>query len=212
MFLVYSTRDAVCCLVLYNYASLSLSLSPHRTKLTVPLGTLSQAVEFRITDVASAEIAMADIQRLAGDDIQTNMPPNQGSGVKKLDPTAQFPQTSARMMGTIAIDLDDSTATSAVILQANEDNFWVFEPLDTEIVDGRAVAQTAGGGYFVVATPLQYGLVVGIPVAIVVILLVAIIALLLVIYFRVRPEKWSSAKENVQKTQMKIKRSFAKQI
>ncbi len=119
--------------------------------------------------------------------MEVNLPENQASGIKKIDPTGQLPQTSRSMMATVGIDLDDPTTTSAVILQANENNFWVFEPLETEIVDGRAVAQTDSGGYFVVSTPLQYGLVVGIPVAIVVILLVAIIALLLVIYFRVRP-------------------------
>lgn len=183
-----------------------------RTKLTVPQGTLREAVEFRVSDIASAEDAMAEIQRQAGDDINVNLPANVASGFKRVDPPRRLPQTAERMMATIVIDIDEGTPSNAIILQANENNFWIFEPLDTEIVDGQASAQTDGGGYFVVATPLQYGLVVGIPVAIVIILLIAIIVLLLVIYFRLRPEKWSSAKESVQKSQMKIKRSFAKQI
>lgn len=172
---------------------------------------MREPVEFRLSDIANADAAKAEIQRQAGG-INVNLPANIASAYKRLDPVRQFPQTEERLLATIAIDLNDDATSNGIILQANEDNFWVFEPLDTEIIDGRAVAQTDGGGYFVVATPLEYGLVVGIPVAIVIILLIVIIALLLVIYFRVRPEKWSSAKESVQKSQMKIKRSFAKQI
>ncbi len=165
-----------------------------------------------MSDIASPEAAIAEIQRQAGDSINVNLPPNVASGYKLLDPTTQFPQTAERMMATISIDINEATASNAIILQANEQNFWVFEPLETTIVDGQAVALTDGGGYFVVSIPLEYGLVVGIPVAIVILLLIAIIVLLLVIYCRLRPEKWSSAKESAQKTQMKIKRSFAKEI
>ena len=173
-------------------------------------GVISSAVEFRLTDFASPEAAREDIQDLAGDGVSINLPGNEASGYQRIDPPVHW---GTERMATVTINLDSNLDSSRVVIQrASASNSWVFEPLETTVENGQAKALTNEGGYFVASTPVQYGVVVGVPVAIVVILLVVIIAVGLVIYFRVRPEKWKSTKDNMQKTQMKIKRSFAKQI
>ena len=190
--------------------SLSLSLY-YSSSIEFEQGALVAANEFRVTDIADREAAMTDIENLAGVGVAVNLPGNEASGYKRIDPVTIF--EGAEGMGTVSIDLDSTIDPSNVVIQrASSVSAWVFEPLDTEIIDGRAVAQTDRGGYFVVSTPVQYGLVVGIPIAIVLILLIVVIIIGVLVYFRVRPEKWASAKENVHKTQVKVKRSFAKQV
>lgn len=174
-------------------------------------GDLPQAIPIRVTEHTNIDEVMKDIAALSGRE-NVNFPGNMASRlVIQLDPQGQF-HVDARP-GTISLPIEGSTdANTVTIMQASPNNFYQFEPLETTIVDGMATARTANGGYFVLSTPIQYGLVVGIPVAIVVILLLAVIVVAIVVYFRVRPEKWTNTKESVQKTQMKIKRSFAKQI
>lgn len=183
----------------------------YSTRIEFQQGDLEAPNEFRVTSVANAEAAMTDIMNLAGEGISVRLPPNEASGYKRVDPVTVF--EGAKGQATISIDLDSTIDTSNVVIQrASSISAWVFEPLDTQIIDGKAVAQTNQGGYFVASTPVQYGVVVGIPIAIVVVLLIVVIIIGVLVYFRVRPEKWASAKENVHKTQVKVKRSFAKQV
>lgn len=163
-----------------------------------------------MTSVASPDAAMNEIIRLAGDGVKVNLPANQASGFKRVDPVTQF--QGAQGMADISIDLGDADSSSVVIMRANAASTWVFQPLDTQVIDGRAVAQTDQGGYFVASTPVQYGLVVGIPVAVILLLLIVVVVIGVIVYFRLQPAKWASAKENVHKTQVKVKRSFAKQV
>lgn len=147
---------------------------------------------------------------MVGTDVQINLPANEVSGYKRVDPVSVF--EGAQEMGSISIQLDTADLSNVVILRSSAASAWEFTPLDTVVVDGKAVAFTDQGGYFVASTPIQYGLVVGIPVAIIVLLLVVVIIIGIIVYFRVRPEKWEVAKDNMHKTQVKVKRSFAKQV
>ena len=121
--------------------------------------------------------------------------------------------TGADGMATIRIKFDSQLVESGIsMFRANPSSAYVFERLDTEVVDGSAVAQTNQGGIFVVGSGVNYDLVVGLSVAGVVLLIVILIVVSTVIYFVVRRDKWRSAKDGVKKTQMKVKRSFAKQV
>ncbi len=117
------------------------------------------------------------------------------------------------MFAEITVQLRDvGVPTGVKMFRANANSAYVFMELPTRIISGKAVASTNQGGIFVAGSGVNYNLVIGLSVAGVVLLLVAIMVAATVVYFVVRPEKLASAKNNIQKTQMKMKRSFAKQV
>lgn len=162
-----------------------------------------------ISEYRDADAAVADVQELSQEVELLNHPANVASPYVRVEPTEQFTG-----MGEISISLDDSLMipTGVTIRRANPNSNWIFTELDTTIVEGKAVAQTSQGGIFVAGSGVNYSLVVGLCVAAVVLVLVGLMVVATVVYFVVRPEKWKSAKTNVAKTQMKVKRSFAKQV
>ena len=174
-------------------------------------GDLTQPNFFTMKEYRNQSAAVADVEDLAAQGELVNTPPNLNSPYVRIDPPTRF--NGAMSKAEISIQLTEGESSMGVtIRRANPGSAWVFTDLDTQIVDGRAVAQTDEGGVFVAGSGFNFGLVIGLVVAGVVILLVAVIVIGTVVYFVARPEKWRSTKSNVKKTQMKMKRSFARQV
>ena len=154
--------------------------------------------------------AIADLTDRAADGEALKPPANKASDYVRVDPLTTFP--TATKPATISIRLDGGITTGVTVRRANQNSAWIFTELDTEIVDGQAMAQTDQGGVFVAGSPINYGLVVGLVASGFVLLLIAIIVAGTIVYFKVRPEKWQSTKASMKKAQMKMKRSFARQV
>ncbi len=163
-----------------------------------------------MSEYRNASAAAADVADLADDGELLNIPANLASPYVSVEPHTDF--DSAAGMAEIAIDLDDGLTGGVAVYRANQNSAYVFMQLDTQIVNGRAVAQTNQGGIFVAGSGVNYSLVVGLVVAGVVLLLVTLMIVTTVIYFVVRPEKWKATKGGLKKAQMKVKRSFARQV
>ena len=141
----------------------------------------------------------------------TNEPANQVSSVVSVQPFTQF--NGAQNEATISIDVESSSARDGTkVYRASAANGWSYVALDTQIVDGKAVARTDQGGVFVAAAEVSTGLIVGVVIAAVIIILIAVVIVGVLIYFRSRPDKLKSTKESIVKTQNRVKRSFAKQV
>ena len=161
-------------------------------------------------EYANADEASDFVMQMSGSRT-TNAPGNQVSSVISIQPFTQF--NGAQSDATISIDIDESAAREGtVIYRASPVNGWSYAALDTQIIDGKAVARTSSGGVFVAATAVSTGLIVGVVIAGVVLLLVIVIVVGLAIYFRSRPDKLKATKEKIVKTQNRVKRSFAKQV
>ncbi len=164
-----------------------------------------------MSEYRNASAAVADVTDLADEGELLNTPANLASPYLSITPHTDF--ASVVGTGEVTIDLDDNLInTDTKIYRANINSAYVFTELDTDVVNGRAVAQTNQGGIFVAGSGVNYSLVVGLVVAGVVLLLVSLMVVATVVYFVVRPEKWKSTKSSVKKAQMKVKRSFARQV
>lgn len=165
-----------------------------------------------MSEYRNSSAAVADVEELADEGELLNTPANMASPFVSIEPHTDF--GSAVGQAEVAIDLDNPTTNSAgvSVYRANRNSAWVFVQLDTEITGGRAIAQTNQGGIFVAGSGVNYSLVVGLAVAGVVLLLASLMVVGTVIYFVVRPEKWKSTKSSMKKAQMKVKRSFARQV
>lgn len=159
----------------------------------------------------NASAAVAEVEDLANEGEILNTPDNLMSPFISIDPPTHF--TGVEQPANISIKIDDSSLSSGITMyRANRNSAWVFTELDTQVVEGQAVAQTDQGGIFVVGSGTSYALIAGVVVAAVVLVLVVTVVVGTIVYFVARPEKWKSAKNNMKKTQMKLKRSFAKQV
>lgn len=156
------------------------------------------------------EDARSFIREMTGS-TPTNEPNNKASNTLTIQPFNRF--TGAQGMATIMVDLDETTDRDGTKLyRASSMNGWSYVALDTQIIDGKAVAQTDQGGIFVAAAEISTGTIVGVVVALVVVLLVVILVIGLSIYFFSKPEKWRATKDRLVQTQNRVKRSFAKQV
>ena len=188
------------------YVSLSLSHT-----LEFSRGTLNSPNVISMMEYRNATAALEEVMDRAAPDELLNAPPNLNSPYVSVFPHDRFADSTG--MGEISIMLDPSVSHSGVAMfRANPNTDYVFTQLPTQIIDGRAVAQTNEGGIFVAGSGVNYSLVVGVVVAGVVLLLVAIVVVGTIVYFVARPEKWQSAKNNLRKTQMKVKRSLARKV
>jgi hypothetical protein len=141
----------------------------------------------------------------------TNEPGNQVSSVISVQPFTQF--AGVQNEATISIEVESDAARDGTkIYQASAANGWSYAALDTQIIDGKAVARTNSGGVFVAAAEVSTALIVGVVVACVIIILIIVVVVGVAIYFRSRPDKLKSTKEKIVKTQNRVKRSFAKQV
>ena len=165
-----------------------------------------------MSEYRNASAAVEDVDELSEDGRSLlNIPANLASPYVSVEPHTHFEAVAG--MAEIKIDLDRDLINSGVsVYRANQNSAYVFQQLDTQIVDGQAVAQTDQGGVFVAGSGVNYSLVVGLVVAGVVLLVVALMVVATIVYFVVRPEKWKSTKSSVKKAQMKVKRSFARQV
>lgn len=160
--------------------------------------------------ITMAEFRNADSAAVDNPSLQ-NAPPILTSPYISVEPHGVFSGASGK--AKISINFDPGLVESGTSMRfAGPSNAYVFTAVDTQIIDGQAVAETDEGGIFVVGSNVNYDLVIGLSVAGVVLLIVILMVVGSVIYFVVRPEKWKSAKGTVKKTQMKFKRSFAKQV
>ena len=161
----------------------------------------------------NASAAVEEVEELKDETELLNSPPNLNSPFISILPHTRFSNIEQGSSATVTIMLDPNLVNSAArVYRANRNSNYAFVELDTQVVDGRALAQTSEGGIFVAGTGVNYSLVVGVVVAAVVLVLVVTVVVGTVIYFVVRPEKWQSTKNNLKKTQMKVKRSFARQV
>lgn len=160
-------------------------------------------------EYADANEASDFVMQMSGSQT-SNAPGNQVSSVISIQPFHQFPGVQGE--ATITIDTDSAAGDGIKIYRASAGNGWSYAALDTQIVDGRAVARTNQGGVFVAAADVSTGLIVGVVVAIVIILLIVVIVVGMAIYFGTRPDKLRSTKDKIIKTQNRVKRSFAKQV
>lgn len=164
-----------------------------------------------ISEYRDADAAIAAVEELAQEGELLNSPSVIVSPYVSVEPLTQFDGING--MATIRISFDSQLVESGISLhRANLNSAFVFVELDTRVENGQAVAETNQGGIFVVGSGVNYDLIVGLSVAGVILLIVILIVVGVVIYFVVRPEKWKSTKSGVKKTQMKVKRSFAKQV
>lgn len=164
-----------------------------------------------MSEFRDADDAVASVEDNAQDNELLNVPPIPTSSYISVEPHGAF--LGAEGKAKISINFDPGLVqTGNVMYIASPSNGYVFSAMDTSIEDGQAVAQTDQGGIFVVGSGVNYDLVIGLSVAGVVLLIVILMVVGTVIYFVARPEKWKSTKKNVKKTQMKVKRSFAKQV
>ena len=169
-----------------------------------------QANMLNMEEYADANEASDFVMQMSGFRT-TNEPGNQVSPVISVQPFTQF--SGAQREATITIDIDSSAARDGTkIYRASASNGWSYAALDTQIVDGKAVAKTNQGGVFVAAADVSTAVIVGVVVAIVIILLIIVVVVGILIYFASRPDKLKSTKEKVIKTQNRVKRSFAKQV
>ncbi len=139
-----------------------------------------------------------------------NEPAVKHSEFVSIQPEGKFSGSAGK--AKISLRLDDGISSNAEIYRAGPDTAYAFVRMDTTIVNGKAEAQTDQGGVFVVGSGVNLGLVVGLVVAGLVVLVLALMAAGVIVYFVARPDKWKSTKESVKKSQMKIKRSFARQV
>ena len=173
-------------------------------------GDLTQPNMFNMEEYADSNEASDFVMAMSGTRT-TNEPGNQVSSVLSVQPFTQF--AGAQREATIMIEVEDSSARDGTkIYRASPTNGWSFVALDTQIVDGKAVARTNQGGIFVAAAEVSTGVIVGVVIAAVIIILIVIVVIGLSIYFASRPEKLKSTKERLVKTQNRLKRSFAKQV
>ena len=184
------------------------SLSSHELKFD--RGDLTQASMLNMEEYSDSDAASDFVMQMSGSRT-SDAPGNQVSPVISIQPFTQFP--GAQGEAQVTIDIDSSAAREGTkIYRASAANNWAYVALDTQIVDGRAVASTNQGGVFVAATEVSTGLIVGVVIASVIILLVVVIVVGMAIYFASRPDKLKSTKEKIVKTQNRVKRSFAKQV
>lgn len=164
-----------------------------------------------MAEYRDADSAIAAVEELAQEGELLNSPSVIISPYVSVEPLTQFAGVDG--MATIRIAFDSQLVESGISLyRANLNSAFVFREMDTRVENGQAVAETNQGGIFVVGSGLNYDLVVGLSVAGVVLLIIILLVVGVVIYFVVRPDKWKSTKSGVKKTQMKVKRSFAKQV
>ena len=141
----------------------------------------------------------------------SNEPSDRVSSTITVRPFNQF--AGAQREATIMIQVDETSARDGTqIFRASPNNGWIYVPLETEIVNGMAVARTNRGGVFVVAVAVTTGIIVGVVITLIILSLIASTVIGLYIYFRQRPEKLKSTKDTLAQTQSRVKRSFAKQV
>ncbi len=187
-----------------------LSLYSHTVEFS--RGDVTQPNDVTISEFRNATAAEMQVMALSSENNPslTNIPPNQASSFVQVTPDNFVGIANA---ARITITLDASiTGSGYSIYRASASSDYIFQQLETTISNGQASAMTNQGGIFVAGTGVNYGLIVGVVVAGVVLVLVALMVIATVVYFVVRPEKWKATKSNVKKTQMKVKRSFARQV
>ena len=140
-----------------------------------------------------------------------NLPSNVLSSYIGIFPPRIF--DGSQSPAEVAIELDGSIGSTGVsIYRANMENVWIFTELDSRVENGRVMASTNQGGVFVAGSPVDYGLVIGLVIAALVLLVLAMLTVGVVIYFVVHRDKWDSTKKSISKAKMNLKRSFAKQV
>lgn len=170
-------------------------------------GDLMGAVVFRLEEFSEEEDAMQAAQERGG---TIDPPPEIHSSFVLLDPFVQF--TAENEEAEIVIDLPGDPPSGSRIYRASPQSDWSFVGLETEVVDGRALASTNQGGIFVVASQPNVALIAGLSVFGFVMFLILLSIAGLVVYFILRRDKWQKTKQNVYKAKMKVTRSFAKQV
>ena len=173
-------------------------------------GDLTEANALNMMEFEDEGQARDTIVEMAGA-APTNEPGNKVSPTVTILPFNRF--AGAQREATISINLDPTADRDGTkVYRASANNGWSYVALDTQIIDGKAVAQTDQGGIFVAAAEVSTGTIVGVVVAAFVLILVAVLVVGLIVYFRTQPDRWQSTKEKLSQTQNRLKRSFAKQV
>ena len=157
---------------------------------------------------SSEDDALDMIEDMSG--VSTSGPGDEVSQYYLVDPIDEFHQ-DATDDAEIQIELDSSSATDVKIYRANAGSDWRFRELDTRTSDGMAMASTREGGMFVAAAP-AVTLYISIATVVFVLIIVTIAIVGVVIYFRVRREKWRAVKSGVSKGMKNFHRSFTDKV
>ena len=182
----------------------------HSHQLMFQRGALMEPNMLNMEEYQDSEDARQFVQEMTGAS-PTNEPANKVSPTVAVQPFNRF--AGAQMEATITIEVDaDAARDGTQIYRASAMNGWSYVALDTQIIDGKAVAQTDQGGVFVAAAEVSTGVIVGLVVLAVIIIILILSAIGTTVYFVSKPQKWHSAKDRLVQTQNRLKRSFAKQV
>ena len=169
-------------------------------------GDLTQANMVSMEEYQEPADARQLIVEMSGS-APSNEPDDKVSNVITVYPLNQF--AGAQREATVMIEVDPTAVRDGtMVYRASPQNGWSYVPLDTQIIDGKAVAQTDRGGVFVAAVGLSTGAIVGVVISAIILILIATIVVGVIVYFVYKPEKWKSTKIHVKLA----KKSFAKQI
>ena len=108
---------------------------------------------------------------------------------------------------TISMMLDDDARSDTKMYIANKNTGGSFRELDTNVENGMATASTNEGGVFVAASPVITAYIT-VATVLFVLAVISIAIIAVVIYFRVRREKW----HRVKNTFTGCSRSFQRKI
>ena len=169
---------------------------------------LDGPVEFTIEEYSNEDDALAAAEAQGGGGDKPSG--DEDSPYVLIHPVGKF--SASGQEAVIAIDLDSGASSSATVYRANPSSDWEFVSMDTEVRDGKAMTTSDEGGIYVASSEPNLLWIVGVVVAVVFIMIVVLIIGGMLIYFRVRPEKWEKTKDNMRKAKIRVSRSFAKQV
>jgi hypothetical protein len=153
------------------------------------------------------------IEKYSSEEQVVNMTGNKVPGMQVSDYISVEGLNLGQRSATIQMSVSPMAAldSNTQIYRANANTQWAFLRLDSRAVNGMVVADTSEDGVFVVAQQ-QVAIGVSVATAALIIGVLALAIVGLVIYFRVRPEKWTTAKDKVSGGLNNVKRSFAKKV
>lgn len=184
-------------------------------------GALLSAATFTMTEYSSLSDAQEAFHGQQNDDdsrkkrqsadydYSTDAPGNVESSyvVVQSDSDGEMLTPDTGMTVTISLKLDGSADPNTKVYVSNRNTQGNFRELSTRVEDGMAIADTDEEGVYVAASPaIAVYITVGTVLFVLIVVALAIVGV--VIYFRVRREKWHRVKDSVTG----LSRSFQKKI
>lgn len=199
---------------IYDIPSLSLSCS----MLSYPQGALLQAAIIQMEEFDDADSALkayfgtADSSRRKrqsdGSTYSTDTPGTvRSSFILVASDSGDSLSPDTGMSVTLSLKLDSGAGSSTKVYVSNENTQGTFRELDTRVENGMAIVSTDEEGVYVASSPAVAAYIT-VGTVLFVLIIVAIAVVGLVVYFRVRREKWERVKNSVSG----VSRSFQKKV